>query len=334
MSSFRIERVDRGIKARSEDIYCLSSFKEMAYLALPRIIPVIALLLIPLILPIYWQRVWLSASILGLLAISWDFLASYAGLISLGHAFFFGAGAYVAGCLNFYYGVPPALSILAGTFSGAALSLLLLLPALRLRGIYFAMVSLVLPLIAGRIIEATGKLGGTEGLVGITPLPNMWIELYVVLIVLIFVLFAFMKLSNMDFGIVLQGIKENEHAVRSAGIDITKYKIKALFIAALPAAFAGAWLTHVYTFVGIPSFALDYSLMPIAATVLGGTGTLAGPIFGSFILGILSEILRGIGAWRIVAYSIIIVVFVVLRPQGLYSLVRRKYHQIERKVEL
>jgi branched-chain amino acid transport system permease protein len=93
-------------------------------------------------------------------------------------------------------------------------------------------------------------------------------------------------------------------------------------------------MTHVYMFVGMPVFALDYSILPIAAAVVGGPGTLVGATLGAVILVPLSEALRGIGGLRIVFYGCFLVVFIVALPEGIFHYVQRKYHQFERWVEV
>ena len=329
----RKERVDRGIKVRSSDIFALSSWREMLYLSAPRLLPIFGLLLLSILLSQYWQRVLLSVSVFALLAISWDILAQ-SGMVSLGQALFFGTGAYFAGNMNHYLGWPPYLTIPLATILGGVLCTLFLLPVLRLRGIYFSMVTLVLPLMLVRIIEATRIFGGTEGLSGLDPLPNRWVELYLIIAVLLAALFGFRRLMNSDYGLVLKGINDNDRAVINAGINIYWFKAQALFIAAAIAAFAGAFMTHVYMFVGMPVFALDYSILPIAAAVVGGPGTLAGAFTGAFILVPLSELLRGIGGLRIVFYGLFLVIFIVVVPEGIFHYIQRKYQQFERWVEV
>jgi len=329
----RKERIDRGIKARSSDIFALSSWREMLYLAAPRLLPVVGLIVLSLALSVYWQRVLLSVSVFALLAISWDILAQ-TGMISLGQALFFGTGAYLSGIMNHYWGWPPYITIPLATIVGGLLCTILLIPVLRLRGIFFSMVTLVLPLMLVRIIEATRIFGGTEGLSGLTALPSRWVEIYVLIIVLLSALFGFRRLMNSDFGLILKGINDNDRSVMNAGINVYWFKIQALFIASSIGAFAGAFLTHVYLFVGMPVFALDYSILPIASAVVGGIGTLAGSMLGAFILVPLSEILRGLGGLRIVIYGLFLVVFTVAIPEGIFHYIQRKYHQFERWVEV
>jgi len=329
----RKERIDRGIKARSVDIFALSSWREMLYLAAPRLIPIAGFLILPLILGLYWQKVLLSVAVFALLAISWDILAQ-TGMISLGQALFFGMGAYTAGILNHYWSWPPLVAIPAATLLGGIICTVFLLPVLRLRGIYFSMVTLIIPLMLVRIVEATKIFGGTEGLTGIAPLPSKWIELYLIMGVLMAALFGFRRLLASDYGLVLKAICDNDRSVINAGINIYWFKAQALFISSCIGALTGAFMTHVYMFVGMPVFALDYSILPIAAAIVGGPGTLAGATLGAFILVPLSEILRGIGGLRIVFYGLFLVVFIVALPEGIFHYVQRKYNQFERWVEV
>jgi branched-chain amino acid transport system permease protein len=329
----RRERVDRGIKVRSGDVFALCSWREMLYLAGPRVLPVVAILTLPLVLGIYWQRVLLSVAVFALLAISWDLLAQ-TGMISLGQALFFGMGAYVTGILNHYWGLPPLLTIPVAAFFGGLICTGLLLPVLRLRGIYFSMVTLILPLMLVRLIEATRIFGGTEGLTGMTSLPSRWLEMYLIVGAMLAALFGFRRLLGTDYGLVLKGIRDNDRSVINAGINIYWYKTQALWIASTIGAFAGAFMTHVYMFVGMPVFALDYSILPIAAAVVGGPGSLAGATLGAFILVPLSEVLRSVGGLRIVFYGVFLVVFIVALPEGIFHFIQRKYHQFERWVEV
>ena len=205
---FRRERLDRGIKARCEDIFALSSYREILYLLLPRVLPVLILLILPLlkgVIGLYWEKVLVITCAIALLSLSWDLMASV-GLISLGQSLFFGAGAYFTGFLNYSFKLPPIITIPLGTLAGALFSTLLLLPVLRIRGVYFAIVTLTLPLLLARFIETTKILGGTEGMSALSPLPNIWVEMYVPIFALLICLFGFRRLINEDYGVVLQGV--------------------------------------------------------------------------------------------------------------------------------
>ncbi|MEM2370887.1 MAG: branched-chain amino acid ABC transporter permease [Candidatus Bathyarchaeia archaeon] len=332
----RKERIDRPIKARSDDLYAVSSHREILYLLLPRLIPISFLLIFPILTPFfgaYYEKVLIITCLQALLALGWDLMASV-GLFSLGQAFFFGVGSYIAAYLNSSFGLPPTLSIPFGTLLGAIFCTLVLVPTLRLKGVYFSIVTLTLPLFFARIIEMTKILGGTEGITSLTPLANRYLETYVPIISFLFVLFGLRRLINSDYGIVLQGIRDNDRAVISSAINIGLYKTQCVFISSLISCFSGAFMAHILQASGLSAFALDYSLLPLAASVLGGVGTFAGPAIGSFILIPLSEFLRAFGTLRVVFYSIILFVTIVALPEGIFPFLRRKYQQIERVVEV
>ena len=196
------------------------------------------------------------------------------------------------------------------------------------------MVTLIIPLMLVRIIEATRIFGGTEGLSGLTPLPSRNSEMYLIITVLLCSLFGFRRMMSSDYGLVLKGINDNDRSVMNAGINIYWFKAQAVFIAGSIGAFAGAYMTQIYMFVGMPVFALDYSILPIASAVVGGIGSFAGSVLGAFILVPLSEVLRGIGGLRIVFYGLFLVIFTVAVPEGIFHYIQRKYHQFERWVEV
>lgn len=302
----------------------------MGYLLAPRLLLIVGLLILPLFVDMYWQRVLCSAGIYALLALGFDFLAEYVGLVCLGGAFFIGTGGYIAGLLNHHFHLPPLVTIPIATVLGAVVSTLVLLPCLRLRGIYFAIISFMFPLFAVFIIIALNVFGGTEGISALDSFPSIWLELYLILAAVLVSLFAVRRLVNEDMGIILRGVKDNDQAVRASGINITAYKVRAVFIAALMGCFGGAYLSHLYGWLGLSLFAMDFSILPIAATVMGGMGSLVGPVLGAFILTPMSEALRGFGQLRVVLYCLILIAFMVYKPEGIMNFLERKYHQFEK----
>lgn len=327
----RRERIDRGIKVRSDGIYALMSCRELSYLILPRLVLIVGLLILPLALPdMYWQRVISITCIYALLAVSFDFLAHYVGLVSLGGAFFVGTGGYLAAILNTSLGLPPWLTIPLATILGGALCTLMLWPCLPLRGVYFAIISLMYPLFMARVIEALDILGGTDGIMGIDSFPNRWIEQYLIVGLLLLILFSTRRLTTTDLGLVLRGVKDNDQAIRASAMSVTYYKSVAVFIASAMGCLGGACLVHIYMWSGISQFALDFSILPIAATVIGGAGTLVGPVLGCLILVPISELLRDFGTLRIVFYALILVGFIIFRSEGIMVYGARKYQQFER----
>jgi len=334
--ALRKERLDRGIKVRTEGIYAIGHWQEILYLLLPRLLLIGGMLSLPLVLTVapYWQRVICIVSVYALLSLAFDFLANFVGLVCLGGALFVGVGGYITALLNTALGLPPLLSLPLATVGGAIFCTLVLLPTLPLRGIYFAIVTLMYPLAFAKIIEAFDLFGGTDGMAGVAPLPNQWVEQYLIIALSLGALFGLRRLVNEDIGLVFRGIKDNDQAVRASGIDITTYKAVAVFLASLLGCFAGAYMAHLYMWAGLSLFALDFSIMPIAATVIGGGGTLVGPFVGSLILVPLSELLRAFGTLRIAFYALILTGFIVLKSEGIMVYAQRKYHQFERWVKV
>jgi branched-chain amino acid transport system permease protein len=335
MEQRRKERIDRGIKVRTDGLYALMSWRELGYLTLPRMVLIVGMLILPFVMPsMYWQRVISIVCIYALLAVSFDLLAHFVGLVSLGGALFIGVGGYLSAIMNTSFGFPPLLAIPIATIAGAAICTLLLFPCLRLRGVYFAIVSLMYPLAMTRVIEALDILGGTDGIMGVDSFPNRWIEQYFVILMVLLFLFGARRLVNMDLGLVLRAVKDNDQAVRASGMSITFYKAVAVFISSAMGCLGGACLVHIYMWSGMSLFALDFSILPIAATVIGGAGTIVGPVLGCLILVPVSELLREFGTLRIVFYCLILVAFIVFRSEGIMVYGQRKYHQIERWVKV
>jgi branched-chain amino acid transport system permease protein len=329
----RRERLDRGIKVRTDGLYAIMSLRELSYLTLPRLVLIVGILILPVVMPsMYWQRVISIVCIYALLALGFDFLAHFVGLVCLGGAFFIGVGGYLAAILNTSFGFPPLVTIPIATVLGGAICTLLLLPCLPLRGVYFAIVTLMYPLVLMRIIEALNILGGTDGIMGVASFANRWIEQYFVIVMVLVFLFGLRRLVNLDIGLVFRAVKDNDQAVRASGINVTFYKAIAVFVASALGCLGGACLVHIYMWSGISQFALDFSILPIAATVIGGAGTLVGPVLGCFILVPISELLRAFGTLRIVFYCLILVAFIVFRSEGIMVYGQRKYHQFERWV--
>ncbi|MCK7480671.1 MAG: branched-chain amino acid ABC transporter permease [Candidatus Moduliflexus flocculans] len=269
-----------------------------------------------------------------LLALSFDFLANFVGLVCLGGAFFVGVGGYLSAIFNVYLHFPVYLSIPLATVCGAFLCTALLdaLPSTSwgvLRNRYPHV-----SLLATRVIEALDIFGGTNGITGLDSLPNEYVEHYAIILVTLFFLYGMRRFVNQDVGLVIRGIKDNDQAVRASGISVTRMKAFAVFVAAFMGCFGGAYISHMYMWAGLSLFALDFSIIPIASVVIGGGGTLLGAVIGSFILVPLSEVLRNFGTFRIVIYCAILTGFIVFKSEGIMVYVMRKYHQFERWVKV
>lgn len=331
---YRRERIDRGINARSGDIFALSSWREMVYLVLPRVLPVIALLALPLIFQLggssYWAKVVVILAIMAILAMSWDLLR-LAGMFSLGQGLFFGIGCYVAGSLSYYLHWPIYLTMPAGALGGAILGTSLLAGTLKLRGIYFAMVTLAFPLLLVKVIQATAILEGTTGLLAAS-FPNYWVAAYSAIGALLICFFGFRRLIDSDWGLVVRAIGQDDVAVTASGINVWWRKVQVLLISSGMSAFAGTLMTHLLSFTGLSSFALEYSIFPVASVVVGGSGNFAGALLGATLLTFATEAFRALGTLRIALYSMLMVVFVLAVREGIFPYIERRYHQFERRV--
>ncbi len=330
----RLRRLDRGIKARSDTIFMVACPQDILYVILPRVLPIVLLLLIPLFSGHYLDKVIFHACVYGILALSFDFLAA-CGLFSLGQSLFFGIGCYLVGILDKLLGLPIYLTIPISSLGTGLICALLLSSVVRLRGVYFAMITLILPMLLMKLIEATGILGGSHGMPGIRAFPSETLGLYLAIVTFLFFVFFFRRLMGSDYGLVLSAIREDDRSVMSSSLNIYWYKTQAVFIGASVAGFAGAITTHHFQFLGMSSFALDYSVLPLAATALGGQGTFAGAAIGAMILVPLSESLRELGGLRVALYCVILVLSLLTLPEGLFHFISRKYHQFQelREVE-
>jgi|Deesub1362B_J571_1020462.scaffolds.fasta_scaffold00004_507 branched-chain amino acid transport system permease protein len=330
----RIERLDRGIRARTRDMYALMSYAEIIYLIGPRIIPPILLLVFPLIISDpYWLLVMSYAAFYGVASISWDILGGFTGLVSFGHALFIGFGGYSAAILNAWYGVPIYLSIPLGALIGAGLGTLVFAPCLRTKGAYFSLASLVAPLVMIGVIYASAEiLGGEEGIYGMANPFNDVQWYYIFTITLLVSFLVIRKVVYGKFGLILQAIRDNEPAVKASGINVVKYKLITLFISGVFASFVGALQAHRLAFVGPTFFNLLHSVSIIAMSTLGGIATIVGPALGAYILVILTEYLRILQDVRMLLYAIILIILLIFRPEGLFRYLERIYNTFERKV--
>ena len=274
----RRERLDRGIKVRSDDIFAIASLRDLAWLVVPRLLMILALLAFPLLEAVvsgYWQTVILHTLVIALLALSWDLLAS-AGLVSLGQSLFVGAGGYVAGYLNARHGTRPALDApcrdrrRGGAFhrpalpAAAAARNLLRHDHLRAAAPAHARGGdhRIPRRYGGDLRSHAAARAHDRALSRDGGRPRH--------------LYAYRRLASSDYGLVFHAIRDNDRAVMAAGYDIQWCKAQAVFLAALPATFAGAFVTHHYQFVGMPAFAMEYSTCRSPARWSAGPGASSG----------------------------------------------------------
>jgi branched-chain amino acid transport system permease protein len=239
----------------------------------------------------------------GLFACAFNLLIGYTGLLSFGHAAFFGAAGYITGHALAAMGLPTELGILLGVGAAAAIGLLMGLLAIRRQGIYFSMITLAL---AQMVYFAFSRMPFTHGedglqgvprgkLLGVIDLSNDVTLYYVVLAITIAGFALIVRTVHSPFGQVLKAIKENEPRAISLGYDVDRYKLMAFVLSASLAGLAGATKTLVLGFETLTDVHWTMSGLVILMTLVGGMGTLAGPIIGAFIIIALENKLGDVG---------------------------------------
>jgi branched-chain amino acid transport system permease protein len=240
-----------------------------------------------------------------LFASSLNLLLGYVGVLSFGHAAFFGAAAYIAGTALRDLGLQPELALLLGTAGGAALGLVFGILAVRRKGIYFAMVTLALAQMIYFFCVQTPLTGGEDGLQGV-PRGALfgWVSLdsdrVLYCLVLAISTAAFLLIGRVvesPFGRILAALKDNEARTISLGYDVDRFKILAFVISAALAGLAGAMKTLVLGFATLADVHWSMSGMVILMTLVGGLGTRLGPVLGAVIVVGLESRLAAFGTW-------------------------------------
>jgi branched-chain amino acid transport system permease protein len=232
-----------------------------------------------------------------LFASAFNLLLGYTGLLSFGHAAFFGGSAYVAGHAMKVWGLTPELGLLAGTVVGALLGWVFGLLAIRRQGIYFAMITLALAQMVFFIALQAKFTGGEDGLqgvprgqlLGVIDLRDDLTMYYVVLAIVVAAFLLIARTTRSPFGQVLKGIKENEPRALSLGYDVGRYKLLAFVISAALSGLAGSLKTLVLGFATLSDVHWSASGQVILMTLVGGLGTLSGPLAGATVVVVLEN---------------------------------------------
>ncbi len=237
----------------------------------------------------------------------------FTGQFSLGHAGFMAVGAYTAGALVYFEHVHPLVGILAGGLAASLVGVAVGLPSLRLTGDYLAVVTLGFNGIIIVLIQNADWLGGAKGLIGLPTFTNFgWTFSFVIVGAL-----AIRNVIASAQGRVFEAVRDNEIATRSLGIDTTRAKVTAFVFGAFWAGIAGGLVAFHRGSIFPTQFQYDRSIELVTMVVLGGTGSLSGPLIASSVLTALPEILRPIAQYRMVIYALLLIGMMILRPTGL-----------------
>ena len=262
----------------------------------------------------------------GLFACAFNLLLGFAGLLSFGHAAFLGTAGYVCGLMVRDVGVTPEVGILAGTVSAGLLGWLFGWLAIKRTGIYFAMITLALAQMVFFLaiqIKATGGEDGLQGvprgnLFGIVDLSDNITMYYLVFAIFCFGFFVIYRTIHSPFGQILKAIRENEPRAISLGYDVNKFKLIAFIISAALAGTAGATKTLVFQLASLTDVHWHMSGEVVLMTLLGGLGTILGPLVGAAtIVALQTQLADSVGSWVTVIMGAIFVLCVLSFRRGM-----------------
>ena len=287
----------------------------------------------------YHLHTLIMAGIFAVLALSLNLLLGYTGQLSLGHAAFFGIGAYATGLLTVKLEWSPWIGLLAAIVLPGAAGYLIGRLALKLRGAYFVLLTIsfagCVSLVSVNWMDLTN---GPLGLPGVPPLevalpglPALSLRTkpafyYVVLIAVTLSYLVCVALIRSRVGRALVALRENETLAASVGIDGTHYLVLAAVVSAAMAGFGGGLYAHYTRFVSPEVFLFTYTVTMVIMVVAGGKGTLAGPIVGAVLFTVLPEALRAATSWQwqMLLYGVLLVGVLFFMPEGIVPAVRRR----------
>ena len=281
-----------------------NDFPRSRVLAVVLVLLLVALAFAPFLFPgVKALNVAAKVLVFVVLVASFDLLLGYTGMLSFGHAAFFGGAAYVAGHVIKVWGLTPELGLLLGTLSGAFLGLIVGFFAIRRTGIYSTMITLALAQMLFFVALQAPFTGGEDGLqsvprgkmFGLIDLRNDMVLYYIVLAIVIAAFLLIVRTVHSPFGQVLKAIKENEPRATSLGYDTNRFKLVAFVLSAALSGLAGALKAMVMGFATLSDVHWTASGHVVLMTLVGGLGTLSGPLVGSAVVVLLENKLGEIG---------------------------------------
>jgi branched-chain amino acid transport system permease protein len=257
-------------------------------------------------------------------ACSFNLLLGYTGLLCFGHAMFFGGAAYVTGYILKTTSLSTELAILAGGAAAGLLGTLIGFLTMKRQGIQFAMITLAFSQFIYFIFLQASFTGGEDGmqaiprnaLFGVVDITSNLTFYYVVLAITALCVFVYYRAVHSPYGEVLKAVRDNQPRVESLGLDPEKIKLVAFIISATMAGIAGGMKATVYQFATLTDASWPVSGEVILMTLLGGLGTLTGPVFGAAIIILLNDYLAGFGEWALISQGLIFLVVIVFFRRG------------------
>jgi len=272
----------------------------------------------------YYLQILIWVGINVIMGVSLNLINGFTGQFSLGHAGFMAIGAYVAASMTKLMGMPFAFALLAGGIAAAAGGLVVGIPTLRLAGDYLAIATLGFGEIIRVIILNLDVVGGPRGLPGI-PAHTTFLWVYVMAAVTVVVV---RNLIWSRQGRALVAIREDETAAETMGVDTTRSKIMAFVVGAFFAGVAGGLYAHKITFIDPSQFDFMKSIEALVIIVLGGLGSITGTVMAAFVVTFLPEILRAFADYRMIIYSLMLILMMLYRPRGLMGTAEFSFRQL------
>lgn len=271
---------------------------------------------------IFYIEIMILAAIYAIFAMSWDILTGYTHEVNFGFAFFVGGAGYVSGVLSLRLDLAPYFTIPIGAFAAGAAGLIIGYLTLRLKGPYFAMVTLAFASILFKLAfifyNYTGGEEGISGLKGLTSEPRHdFLAVWAITAAVYLILRAY---AGSKHGSILKAVRADEDATQSSGINTAYYKIEAFALSGFLGGIGGAVFAHSQMQVGPTMLSGHISIIVVLLAVIGGMGTIVGPLVGAIVLSLINDYLRVIEQYRIVVYSGLLILLIYLAPQGLVNL--------------
>ncbi len=273
----------------------------------------------------YYVGVLVFVGIYCMITICLGLLLGYAGQISLGHAAFYGIGAYASGLLTTRWGLSPWLALVCAMVITGVMAYMIGRPVLKLRGHYLAMATLGFGEIVYIFFNA--EVGLTGGPSGFGEIPRLAIGsfvfkkdihfYYLVWVTVIILLALVLNVINSRIGRALRSIHGSETAANAMGVNTASYKLKVFVFSAVVASVAGSFYAHYVTFVSPTTFGADVSILLVTMVIVGGMSSVWGAVLGAALLSMLPEYLRAFGDYDILIYGAVMMAIMMFAPEGL-----------------
>jgi branched-chain amino acid transport system permease protein len=290
------------------------------------LIPLALLYLVGVVGDRYLLTVLTFASLFAVFATTLNFIAAYVGQVNLGHAVFFGAGSYVAAYVNVKLGIPWWLSLPAAAAVSLLAGLVLGLLTLRTKGPFLLLVTALVNIVVLHLVYSFSEFtGGEDGITGVTRITaNPLLNYYIMATYMLAVVVTLRALIQSRLGYGFRVIAEDEDLAEALGIDVVKHKLLAFVISAFFTGLLGGLYAHYLGVAGPGTLSFDLTFQALVMAILGGWGTLYGPVIGSFIVTSFNEYLRVIGLYRTLIVGAATLVVLLKFRKGVYDILRER----------